>query len=489
MASRLLFRKQSIAFIVALALIFSLYLSILDLSASGIHITIDGQALATDVAPVIAQGRTLVPLRAIFEGLGATVDWDEATQRITGTKDGKMIVLHVGSTTALIEGIPVPLDVPAMIVNGRTMVPGRFIAESLGGTVDWDQPTSTVVIISAAAAQRPPAARLAVHFIDVGQGDSILIRTPDKDVLIDGGERGDTVLNYLRALGVEKLALVIGTHPHSDHIGGLINVLEEIPVCEVMDPGIVHTSKTYGDYLALIDAKDIAFTTARAGMSRDLGNNAALNIYHPVESSGEHLNNASIVAKLVYGDVSFLFTGDAEADAEAQMLRRSDANLKATVLKVGHHGSGSSTSGSFLALADPEAAVIMVGGDNLYGHPHTEVLNKLKDTGIAVYRTDIDGTVVITTDGKTYGVQTHVLPPVGSVSALGPEGKIDINTAALEELQQIVHIGPEYAQAVTDFRPFGSLDELTRVAGIEPARLADIIAEGKVCAGQEGCGT
>jgi|GEM_PF-71633 len=452
-------------------------------NAAAINVTIDGQTLEMDVSPVIAQGRTLVPFRDIFEHLGASVGWDEASQSVTGTTADKVITLYIGSTTALIDGAPVPLDVPAMIVNGRTMVPGRFVAESLGGTADWDQTTGTVIIVSGAAAQPEPAAELAVHFIDVGQGDAILIRAPDKAVLIDGGERGATALNYLQAQGTDKLDLVIGTHPHSDHIGGLIDVLAVLPVAEVMDPGVVHTSEVYEEYLTLIDEKDILFTIARAGMSRDLGNGIILQVYHPVQPDDANLNDASVVAKVTYGTVSFLFTGDAEAASEAQMLLRSDISPPATVLKIGHHGSNSSTSDAFLELVDSEAAVIMVGKGNPYGHPHAETLAKLAAAGVTVYRTDTDGTIVITTDGRTYEVRNNPLPPAEPVPEPAPAARININTAGFEELQQIIHIGPERAQAIIELRPFTSLDDLIRVPGLGPEWVQEIKAEGKASVG------
>ncbi|HHU63743.1 MAG TPA: MBL fold metallo-hydrolase [Clostridiales bacterium] len=245
--------------------------------------------------------------------------------------------------------------------------------------------------------------QLKVHFIDVGQGDCIFIQTPTQNILIDGGERGNAVVDYLKAEGVNELDMVIATHPHSDHIGGLINVIESIEVKEVVDPAVVHTSKTFEDYLTLIDKKNIKFTQGRAGMKKELGDGAVIEILHPTKPSKKHLNDASIVAKLTFGDISFMFTGDAEQYSEEQVLGK-NYNLSSTVLKVGHHGSSTSSSTAFLEAVSPEVAVIMVGEDNDYGHPHDEVLERLAEEGTEVYRTDVHGTVVITTDGRTYDV-------------------------------------------------------------------------------------
>ena len=249
----------------------------------------------------------------------------------------------------------------------------------------------------------PPTGTLEAHFIDVGQGDAILIKTAEKNILIDGGDRGDTVLNYLRNQGVSSLDLVIGTHPHADHIGGLINVMNAIPVNEIIDPGVAHTTITFEDYLDVIDAKDIMFTEGRAGMKRDLGGGAEMKIIHPTSPSSSHLNNASIVARVTFGDVSFMFTGDAEQGAESQILNR-DYELNSDILKVGHHGSNTSTTSPFLSAVSPSTGIIMCGTGNTYGHPHEETLVKLTNAGVDIYRTDTQGTIVISTDGLTYDV-------------------------------------------------------------------------------------
>ena len=249
----------------------------------------------------------------------------------------------------------------------------------------------------------PPTGILEAHFIDVGQGDSILIKTADKNILIDGGDRGNTVVNYLRNQGVSSLDLVIGTHPHADHIGGLINVMDAIPVREIIDTGVAHTTITFEDYLDVIDAKDIIFTEGRAGMTRNLGGGAEMEIIHPTSPSSSHLNNASIVCRVTFGEVSFMFTGDAEQAAEKKILNRG-YELNSDILKVGHHGSNTSTTSSFLSAVSPSTAIIKCGSGNTYGHPHEETLARLTNAGVDIYRTDTQGTIVITTDGASYDV-------------------------------------------------------------------------------------
>lgn len=250
-----------------------------------------------------------------------------------------------------------------------------------------------------------PSDLLEVHFLDVGQGDSILIQTPGRkeNILIDGGPReaGPAVVKYLKEHGVEKINLLIATHPHEDHIGGLVEVLKDFPVERIIDSGKKHTSSTYRNYIKLIAQKQIPISQG-LGERIVFSPNIELHILGPKKQNYEDLNNFSVVSRLVYGKVAFLFTGDMEKEGERDLAGE---DLKADVLKVGHHGSRSSTSAHFLRQVQPKIAIISLGAHNDYGHPHDITLKKLAKEKIDVYRTDLNGNVTVTTDGSQLNVE------------------------------------------------------------------------------------
>ncbi|MCM3291812.1 MBL fold metallo-hydrolase [Paenibacillus sp. MER 180] len=249
---------------------------------------------------------------------------------------------------------------------------------------------------------------LQVYYLDVGQGDSTLIKTPKgQHVLIDGGQngQGENVVSYLKQYGVKELDAVIATHPDADHIGGLDTVIDAIPVKSVYAPRVSHTTKTYKDFLMAVKNRGLKIKAAKAGLELPLDGVAA-EFLAPVGDYGKDLNAWSAVLKVTYKNTSFIFSGDAEKKSETDMVN-SGANLKADVYKVGHHGSDTSTSAEFLKAIHPTYAVISVGKDNKYGHPKDVVLDRLRKSGVKVFRTDEQGTIISISDGKTIKFETE----------------------------------------------------------------------------------
>lgn len=250
-----------------------------------------------------------------------------------------------------------------------------------------------------------PAGALEINFIDVGQADSILVTTGEVSMLIDAGNNqdGDLVADYLKQQGIKDLDVVMGTHPHEDHVGGLDVVIKNFAIGKVYLPKVGHSTKTYKDVLLALKEKQIKATPATGGQNFQLGK-ARVELLAPNSQKYDELNNYSIVCKITFGDTRFLLTGDAEELSEQEMLSKG-YNLEADLLKVAHHGSRSSTSDAFLGAVSPETVIISVGQENDYGHPHRETLQKLKARGIKVYQTSYSGTIKVVSDGKTIDVQ------------------------------------------------------------------------------------
>lgn len=269
--------------------------------------------------------------------------------------------------------------------------------------------SDSLTVKSQATTMPSASGKLIVHFIDVGQGDSELLQLPNgQNILIDAGipEEGPTVVSYIKSLGVKKIDYIIATHSHADHIGGMELVIKSFPIGKIYMTRGSTTTETFKDLLLTIKAKGMTINTAKAGVTVVDQNGLKISFLAPCGNDYEDLNNWSAVTKVQFGNTSFLFTGDAQELSESEMLQ-SGVNLKADVLKVGHHGSHSSTSPAFLKAVAPKYAVISVGKDNDYGHPHQITLDKLSAAGVTVYRTDQNGTVVITSDCNNLSIKTR----------------------------------------------------------------------------------
>lgn len=267
---------------------------------------------------------------------------------------------------------------------------------------------------------------LEVHIIDVGQADSILIRTPKQgDILIDGGTNSaeDTIIAYLQKQGVDSLEAVIATHPHEDHIGGLDGVLNTFETKTVYMPKVSHTTATFERFLKAIEKSKAQVVQVKGDVALKLPEGGAQGIFlAPNSDEYDELNDYSAVLKLVYGQTSFMLTGDAEKLSEGEIMARYASNaLKADVLKVGHHGSKTSTSEEFLAAVNPQLALISVGKDNDYGLPHPNTIALLEREKIPYLRTDEVGTIVVYSDGKNIALDADELESGNEVKPVSQE--------------------------------------------------------------------
>ena len=302
---------------------------------------------------------------------------------------------------------------PLMILLGILVVGAAVVLQQLG-LFETEEPVSENVSGSAEA---------QVYFIDVGQGDSELIRLKDSgiDILIDAGTRStkQELADYLKELGVDDIDILIGTHPHEDHIGGMAKIIEEFPIGTLYLPEtseeMTPTTKTYESLLDAAESKNVTVRTAAAGDVLLEQGNTSFKVLSPSHTDYDNLNDYSIVTRLKVGDTAFLFQGDAETPVEEENLD-SGADVSCDVIKLGHHGSSTSSSRAYLEAANPSAAVISCGVGNEYGHPHRETMDLLEKLSITPYRTDTQKTLLAETDGKTIVWQTELESVIDAAS-------------------------------------------------------------------------
>lgn len=244
---------------------------------------------------------------------------------------------------------------------------------------------------------------LRVTFLDVGQADSILIEENNEYMLIDAGnnEDGPKLVNYFNSLGIEKFEYVIGTHAHEDHIGGMDDIIKNFSIGTFYMPEVITTTKTFEDVLDALEEKQVAFNSPEIDKSYTFADSTIETLY--VNNNSNDLNDSSIVIRLKHGTNTFLFTGDASTKVEKEILEK---NIQSDVLKVGHHGSRYSTSKAFLDKVNPTYAVISVGKNNTYKHPHDEIIKRLENKNIKIYRTDESGSIVAESNGNIITFKT-----------------------------------------------------------------------------------
>lgn len=390
--------RRTLSIFVAIMLLATAFLP-----AYATNISIDNQNVQfteASGAPFIDQAnRTQVPFRQTMEQFGCTVSWEAVNKIAIAEKEGVIIQVPIGASYIIKDGQQITNDTAALIKDNRTYLPIRAVLEAFGAEVSWDSKTQTVLVFSDSQGQI-----MTMHFIDVGQADSIFIDYGEYEALIDAGNNGDGtfVVNYIKQYVDGNLELVIATHAHEDHIGGLDNVLAAYQVSQIIDSGDTATSAAHNDYYAAASTETNCTYIADKDMTIDMGNGATLKIIDSLDGDS-NVNNNSVIALLDYNNVEVLLPGDAESKAEGTFLNEL---VDIEILKAGHHGSRTASSQGLLNVIKPETVIISVGLGNQYSHPHEEALQRFVNIGADVYGTFKSGTIILTTNGNTYSLNT-----------------------------------------------------------------------------------
>lgn len=400
--------------------------------AAGIGVAINQQPVMftqDSGAPFIDQAsRTQVPFRAAMEAFGCTVNWDGTQQTAIAEKDGIIVKVPIGKPYILRNDQQIPCDTSALIKDNRTYLPIRAVLEAFGASVSWDSGTQTVLVATAVSSPgaisgaavttaavttaavttttADPNSQMKIYFLDVGQADSIFIDFNSYEILVDGGNNADGsfVVNYIKPYVDGDLELMIGTHAHEDHIGGLDNVLTAYQVDRIIYSDETSTTASFNDFYKAAAAEPGASFTGDSDLTFDMGHGAEFRILE-MGDGYETPNENSVISMIDYQQVSVLLMGDLESTVEKSNLNKfSDID----VLKVGHHGSRTASSQAFLDVVKPEVSIISAGIDNQYRLPNAEIITRLIQVGSTVYGTFRSGTIVMTTDGTDYQFNTDV---------------------------------------------------------------------------------
>lgn len=357
----------------------------------------------------------------LFTACGSGESAAEVNYSESSASDGSLVITTASMPELSIEPSVEPI-IPSVEISEKTSASTSSYSETVV-TIPTPEPSEYQ--------------ELKVHFLDVGQGDSCFIELPNQEtMLIDAGESeyGDSIVTYIYGQGYDTLDYVVATHPHADHIGGMADVLNTFNIKNFYATAFTTTTQTYERMLNAVESSGAKIHEVMAGSVILEEPQLLVEVVAP-KTLGDDSNNSSVVIKLTYGENKFLFTGDAEKSEEDDIW----TNIKCDVLKVGHHGSATSSSANFLKKIDPKYAVISCGMGNKYGHPTDEVLERLNSRNIEVFRTDLQGTIVFTSDGTTISVDKQptvyqASAPTTATSATTTPTTVQTTTAAVQSI-------------------------------------------------------
>ena len=367
--------------------------------------------------------RTQVPLRATMEAYGCEVNWNQETSTAIVIKDDITVEVPIGARYIYRNQVRIENDTAALLKNGRTYLPIRAVLEAFGAIVEWDANTQSVIVYSDGISDT-----MYVHFIDVGQGDSIFVDYGEYEMLIDAGdnEYGDDVAAYIYPYVDDALEIIVATHAHADHVGGLDDILAVFQVNEVIYSGSTATSVTWNDFYDAAMSEPNCTIITDSDMQIPFGEGATLHMADPGDKFSNE-NNNSVVIMLEHGEDTIAFTGDLESDAEEKIFgRMGDID----VLKAGHHGSSTASSAEFLSIAQPEFVIVSAGLGNTYGHPHLEAMQRFQAIGATVYGTFKSGTIVMTSTGNGYSFNTNTPITTSDAGASSGSGQSSTTTTS-----------------------------------------------------------
>lgn len=393
------------------------------------NINIDNQnVLFTEESgqPFIDQAnRTQVPFRQAMEAFGCVVTWDESTKTAIAEKNGVIVQVPIGAYYIFRNGQQIPNDTTALIKDNKTYLPIKSVLQAFGASVNWDGATQTVSVVT------DGQKNMTIHFINVGQADSIFIDMGTYEILVDGGNRseGNLVVDYIKPYVDGNLDLIVATHSHVDHMGGLYNVISAFDVSEIIYSDEKPDTTVFNDFFKAASEEANCTFIGDSDQSFDLGNGAQFKILEMGDGYAD-VNENSVVSMVDYNDVEVLLMGDLDMAVEKSNLGRFE---DIDVLKVGHHGSRTASSQAFLDVVKPEVSIISAGLDNDFLLPGSEAIDRLLSMNSLVYGTFRSGNIIMTTDGSGYNFNTDIQLSLSDAGAHTTPGNVAAYGSVIEK--------------------------------------------------------